>query len=268
MDDADKAGMEFWEGRWKEARNQRTFRPNGTGVVEHIERAWHAEFVSSLGSTLTDSSKILMEVGCGASQNLPYFRKAFDCEVRGIDYAPSGVASAKAALQAAGVDGEIKLGDMYADAHEWHRSADVVASFGLVEHFEDTAAAVRAVSRFVKPGGLVVTSVPNMAGATGVLQKYINRPVYDVHVPLNLEQLRAAHAQAGLRVIRHRYLGNFSPYTVEWVPENASMRFAWRMIRSAINRSMGTLDLVLGEALPKPDFLAPYAYCVAQYVEE
>lgn len=44
---------------------------------------------------------------------------------------------------------------------------DVVVTFGVVEHFIDTRACLDAMSQFLKPGGLLVTSIPNLAGWIG-----------------------------------------------------------------------------------------------------
>ena len=52
----------------------------------------------------------VLEVGCGGSRLLPYFAKDLGAEVWGFDFAPAGVASAKAALARAGVAGTIKQG--------------------------------------------------------------------------------------------------------------------------------------------------------------
>jgi 2-polyprenyl-3-methyl-5-hydroxy-6-metoxy-1,4-benzoquinol methylase len=48
---------------------------------------------------------------------------------------------------------------------------DVVISFGLVEHFEDTDACLKAINKFLAPKGLLITFIPNMVGFTGFLTK-------------------------------------------------------------------------------------------------
>jgi 2-polyprenyl-3-methyl-5-hydroxy-6-metoxy-1,4-benzoquinol methylase len=44
---------------------------------------------------------------------------------------------------------------------------DVVISFGLIEHFEDTDACLKAISQFIAPQGLLITFIPNMEGFPG-----------------------------------------------------------------------------------------------------
>jgi SAM-dependent methyltransferase len=61
-------------------------------------------------------------------------------------------------LDAAGVPGEIVCADLFAPPPHLLAQFDVVVSFGVVEHFDDTAACVAACARLVKPGGLMVTT--------------------------------------------------------------------------------------------------------------
>ena len=68
---------------------------------------------------------------------------------------------------------------------------DLVMSFGVVEHFKDTTACLKACAAFVKPGGQMFTMIPNMTGLVGSLQKIIDRNVYDIHVPLSCKMLMA-----------------------------------------------------------------------------
>jgi hypothetical protein len=73
-----------------------------------------------------------------------------------------------------------------------------VATVGVVEHFVDTSRCVAACSRFLKPGGVIITMIPNMRGMLGWLQKRIDRQIFDGHVALDPTQLAAAHRDAGL----------------------------------------------------------------------
>lgn len=82
---------------------------------------------------------------------------------------------------------------------------DLVISMGVLEHFTDSAEVMRAFSRYLKPGGLLLTTVPNMPGITGVLQKTFYKPVYDIHVPLSLRHIHEATKEAGLLSVAGEY---------------------------------------------------------------
>jgi len=44
---------------------------------------------------------------------------------------------------------------------------DFGVSFGVAEHFEDTAECLAAFRRFLKPSGILFTAIPNLAGLLG-----------------------------------------------------------------------------------------------------
>ncbi|WP_052710411.1 class I SAM-dependent methyltransferase [Azospirillum thiophilum] len=62
--------------------------------------------------------------------------------------------------------------------------ADVVAAFEVVEHLSDPAAAVRAMTRLLKPGGLLMLSTPNVDGFEIATLDSASDSVYPEHVTL------------------------------------------------------------------------------------
>jgi hypothetical protein len=81
----------------------------------------------------------------------------------------------------------------------------VVVSLGVVEHFEDTELCMKALSRFLKPGGIIITMIPNLAGMLGVIFKLINRAIYDIHKIILKENLDNIHKSISLNIIDSRY---------------------------------------------------------------
>lgn len=77
---------------------------------------------------------------------------------RGIDISRTGLELARQRLAARGIEADLRFGDMR-DAEV--PQADLVVSFGLVEHFTDPAEALRYHRRLVKAGGHVAVTVPN-----------------------------------------------------------------------------------------------------------
>jgi cyclopropane fatty-acyl-phospholipid synthase-like methyltransferase len=76
---------------------------------------------------------------------------------------------------------------------------DFVVSFGVAEHFRPTVDFVRCAARYLRAGGTMITTIPNLRGTLfGFLQRHLARSIYDKHVPLNLAQLVEAHQEAGL----------------------------------------------------------------------
>jgi len=110
---------------------------------------------------------------------------------------------------------------------------DAVISIGVIEHFEDTAGVLRAIGRFVKPSGVIVTIIPNMTGLMGRIQKFVNRAVYDIHVPLDHRALIEAHRAAGLNLLDCNYLMGFNLMVVNTRNERAG--FVGRTLRKMLS---------------------------------
>jgi SAM-dependent methyltransferase len=104
------------------------------------------------------------------------------------------------------------LGDLFDPSIVPRARYDFVFSLGLVEHFADGTAAVRALADLLKPGGTLLTIVPNLTGTWGFIQKRLDRAVYDVHIrhtPATLDEL---HREAGMDTVEPaRYFGGFGP---------------------------------------------------------
>ncbi len=89
---------------------------------------------------------------------------------------------------------------------------DVVCSFGVVEHFEDTSGALKAAAIFLKPGGLLITPAPNHNGITGLMQRIFSREVFNIHKIIDKKMLDSASEQAGLQTVDSNYFINLSLY--------------------------------------------------------
>ncbi len=205
----------------------------------------------------------LIELGCAHSKWLPYFTRHFGLQVTGLDYVEQGCETSRNMLHAAGVTGTIAHGDVFNPPHDLIGRFDVVYSMGLVEHFESTADAISACAAFAKPDGLIVTIIPNLTGLIGVLQRILDRQVYDKHIVLGPDQLCAAHEAAGLAVLDCRYLlsANFA------VVNHPAIR---PMVLNKVIRGMliaATLTVWLLEyvlAIPPSRLMSPYVACVAR----
>jgi SAM-dependent methyltransferase len=119
-----------------------------------------------------------------------------------------------------GIDGEVECADFHSPPKAMLKSFDVVVSFGVAEHFEDTASCIKTFSKFLRPGGIMITIIPNLAGLTGSIQKLLNRPVFDKHKLLNKEEMKKAHEAAGLKVSACDYFifSNFGILNLNGIP--------------------------------------------------
>jgi SAM-dependent methyltransferase len=139
---------------------------------------------------------------------------------------------------------------------------DVVGSFGLLEHFSDTRAAVAAVSRFVRPGGLLISMIPNMTGGPGRVQRWIGREIFEMHVPLSLRELGEAHRDAGLSVVALHPMMTFNPYVLQAGAGSRSLGLVTRVASGLLGRFVWKLESASGISR-ETTWFSPYYFCAS-----
>lgn len=136
----------------------------------------------------TENNKLL-KIGCARSVWLPYFTKEFGFKVYGIDYSETGCQQALQLLANEGVEGNIVRADFFSPPEPMMGEFDVVISIGVLEHFEDIEDSILAFSNYLKYKGIMITNIHNLFGLIRLIQKVINRNVFDIHVPLTPENI-------------------------------------------------------------------------------
>jgi SAM-dependent methyltransferase len=264
---ADMAGQGYWDRLWDETSLPAPIDPRAAGLRYHVRRELHALFRRFLPAKGAAPARLL-EVGCARSAWLPYFAREFACEVAGLDYSPLGCRQSEEMLRRAGVPGEVACADLFDPPPHMKGAFDFVVTFGVVEHFDDTAACIAALGAFLRPGGRVITIIPNNAGAVGWLQRVVNRPVFDLHVVLDREQLAAAHRGAGLAVEHADYLvsTHFAVTNLNGVPAGTPSFWAKRLFRTGFIAASAAVWVWEERVRPvRPGrALSPYVACVAR----
>ncbi|RVU01867.1 class I SAM-dependent methyltransferase [Mucilaginibacter limnophilus] len=89
---------------------------------------------------------------------------------------------------------------------------DLVSSFGLIEHFNDTKAIIETHLQFLKPGGVLFITLPNFTGVNGWVQRKFDIDNYNKHniSSMNLQLLADSCKALGLKEVECYYSGRFS----------------------------------------------------------
>lgn len=154
----------------------------------------------------------VFELGCGGSKVLVRCA-AQGWQVGGIDYYEPAINVLRASLEGNGHSAEgLLLGDfLEADCTSLRGSADLLVSFGVVEHFDDAWRILNKWKCVLKEGGLVVTSVPNMHSINAAPFLWLDRAYWAQHVAYTPEALDRLHTKAGLCVVeKAAYIGKYS----------------------------------------------------------
>lgn len=255
-----KSTQDYWDENWRRA---------GDGLAAHKDESFfwrrlNAVFRQAFAGLPPDAT--LIELGAGASEWLPRLHRDFAVQVSGLDYSEPGCVRASQILAQSGITGEIHHGDMFDPPAALLEQFDVVCSFGLVEHFADTAAAIHACSRFCKPGGVIFTLIPNMTGVNGFFYKLLNRAVFETHVPLKLEHLQQAHAKAGLVPVVSSYLLGLPGILDPNRQEPVLWRRLFRFVVSRMSQFVWWFE-ERGAGVPENGLTSPYIVCVARVPE-
>ena len=256
-----KSTVSYWDENWRRASgfgSDTSAQVRKSYVWQRIDRA----LATCFGNTRHDG-QTLIEMGAGASQWLPYLHARFGFAVAGLDYSKVGCERARELLAQTSTPGEIYEGDMFAAPANLLGNFDVVVSFGLVEHFTDTAAAIAACAACAKPGGMVVTMIPNMSGLHGKLYRVFDKKVFDTHVPLNLADLAKAHTSAGLDVILSEHLVGLPGVADRDRVEPVLVRRLLRRVVYSASKFYWGLE-ARGIGMPENRFTSPYLMCAAR----
>ncbi|HSQ60806.1 MAG TPA: class I SAM-dependent methyltransferase [Acidobacteriota bacterium] len=187
------SSQDHWETEWTRIKLPRSVDLEG----REDHRVYHQVFTRCLESLPRPAS--VLEIGCAASSWLPYFSRQHACRVFGLDYTQEGVDLARENLKLQGQEGRVEWGDLLSDERTFDQEFDLVVSFGVMEHFRPTEAVLRRAAAYLKPGGLLVTQIPNLRGVFGWGLRAFRRGLYDIHVPMSLDELKESHAKAGLQ---------------------------------------------------------------------
>ena len=260
------------EWRWKSGGGYYT---TNVAELEHdprlpdlLKRRDHA-FAALFDRLLPRTGRpAVLELGCGASQWLPYLALYKRCDVTGLDYEATAASLTVANLRGAGADGTILCRDAFDTTVNADLAGrfDLVYSTGLVEHFEDVVPRLRAIKTYVRPGGFVLTTVPNLQGVNWLLQRFGDVRILETHIVYDVATLRRCHEEAGFTTVEAAYTGFYDGYVSATAPSTPAAR---RRIHGGLCRvsnlaAHAWLTLTRGRLAPELGWLAPAVYYVGR----
>ena len=209
-----------------------------------------------------------LEIGCGRSPWLPHLANVLGCRVSGIDIEPHAAALARANLEGAGAAGTIVCADAFAPAavDRLRGRFDLVYSMGVLEHYADPSDRLRILAAYLRPGGRILTTVPNMRWVNWLLQRFADRRTLRAHVVYDPPGLMRVHAAAGLTPLGCGHAGFCDGHLSS--AAGATSRVRRRLHRAACRAlgraAEGWLRVFGDRAAPETAALSPHVWCVAR----
>ena len=138
---------------------------------------------------------------------MPLFAERFGLAVEGVDNSPRGAELCRKNLEVLEIPGRVHEEDFFDLARREEGGWDVVASFGVIEHFEAPEELLRAKRRVLGPGGRIVVGLPHLSGFSGRVFRAVNRAEYDTPLALPADRLQGLLEENGFEQVRCRYVG-------------------------------------------------------------
>lgn len=152
----------------------------------------------------------VLELGCAPGRWLDWIaRHRAHAETHGIDLSAAGLALTRR-LSANTICVRASAVDLPYGAAAF----DCVFSAGLLEHFEDCRPILRESLRVLRPGGVAIVTIPNLAAGSlqGWHMRMFQRELFEGHRPLTLVELEREMRETGFEVLHGEYNGLFVPH--------------------------------------------------------
>jgi len=156
MEISDKSSKNYWDDVW---RGRRPAKYVGPFVEAHplLKRYLPVERTFKF-----------LEIGCVPGNWMVYFHKEYRYQVSGIDYSDA-VSLVHETCELNQVPATICHGDVF--YAQFPMLFDVIFSAGFVEHFEEWQRVLELHLQWLRPGGYVIISVPNVRGIHKLLMR-------------------------------------------------------------------------------------------------
>jgi SAM-dependent methyltransferase len=192
-----------------------------------------------------------LEIGCVPGNWMVYFHKEYGYQVSGIDYSEAiSLAQATCALNR--VQATIWHDDVF--TAKFPEPFDVVFSAGFVEHFDPWQEVIDVHLRWLKPGGYLVVSIPNIRGIHKFPLKVFH-PAYYATFRLKIFKELQIFREYLARPCQILYFG----YWITWRPFY-SLPLPLDLIARGLRRFLRNAGL---QNIPNPYF-SPYLWVVAR----
>lgn len=242
----------YWDHKWKLHGPARRLNPN-----EYL----NSRIAAMLADYLPRAPARVLEVGAGGSLWLPYLARTYSYEVVGVDYSRVGCQRLVDNLRETPDKAMVVEGDITQPCFA-PSSFEVVFSNGFIEHFTDYSELIALFRSWLKPGGLLVTLVPNKHYVFRYVEQWIAPEQYHAHVLIEPSDLQQAYQQAGLQDVVADYLGSFATWKYN-SKANGPARWMLRLSAKAIGWPVHAILRATGWT-PESRMFSPLVYAVGR----
>jgi len=201
-------------------------------------------------------------LGCYPGSFMAYFNKRFGYRVYGIDTI-KGIDIIQKNLTAVDVPVQAII---QADIMNmpFKRNFDIVASFGLIEHFTNPQIVINRHCEIVAPGGYLIISIPHFRGIQYWLHRWFDAEVLTTHNLNAMYPTILSHWVEinGFSVLNCNYFQTFDFWTLD-EPISKFRRVTYHLFMSFTSIVKELMDISRTNQIPNP-WLSPHILLVAR----
>lgn len=250
----------YWTELWDGQRHK----------VRHLRWAYVAnrQLARLFHRALADFERpTLVELGCADSLWLPYLARSYEGPCYGVDFSELGCQLAQRNLALAGTEAAVVCEDVltFAEAHQ--ATFDFAYSMGLIEHFSTPQAILAALYGLLKPGGTMLTVIPNLRGMYTPIARVASPKLLATHKVIPPERLAAVLREVGFTVTEYGYTGGpLKLSVVDYSPWRAVLgHWGHELLCKCVNLT----DIIVGNILaglrvPNQQLSSPYVYALCR----
>ena len=204
--------------------------------------------------------KSVLEIGCFPGRYLKTFGE-LQYELNGVDTTPKTTTLLNDFFVSKGYRiGKIRCESIFDFSSS--EKFEVVCSFGFIEHFQNWKSVVDVHLQHLKPGGILILTVPNFSGVF----QYIFHKIFDKK-NLKRHNLKAMNVNKWLHYIKSKKLGHTVLFKGPfgeidfWVDEEPTSTLKIKMK----NKWFQAVNFLKRKKLPVSDFYAPYKGVIIKF---
>jgi len=224
----------YWDSAWEKVTLPVVAAPD---PVTRQERRIHEQ----VEAFLQEGSRTLIEIGGAPGGMTAYYAQQCGCEANVLEYSDVGCKKTRENFQLLNVDVTIYHRDFFGELSDMPQF-DMVMSSGFVEHFEDLEDVFARHVRLLKPGGLLMITVPNFAGIYAPVLRRTAPEMLARHnlYAMDVRNWRPLVDQFKLEPLFVEYVGGFYPGALhrceQRTPLNLAIRTFFKTLNSVVKR--------------------------------
>ncbi len=195
---------------------------------------------------LKEKTGKIFELGCGGSSLLA--RSAcLGWEVSGIDFNQAALAHLQSFLKSKEYrHSHLINADIFKyDCGHLSETYDILVSFGFLEHFNNPTQILKKWTKIVRPGGLVISIIPNLYSFNAGIFKKFDPDFWNMHVVFSPENFESFHISIGLTPLRSAdYMGKYNIHMLipwEKIENKIQNKWIFKIIKYAANFGIGSV---------------------------